>query len=105
MKQKTESQLSLMDMNENTYSHKTTLAKNNHFLNFLLRSFQKLYNPVDHVFRTVKDESRTVYWIVMITFALGFICLAGLAIDDRTLMALVFGLNHLSSRFLSVYIF
>lgn len=86
MKQKIESQLSLMDMDENISSRETTLAKNNHFLNFLLRSFQKLYNPVNHIFRTVKDESRTVYWIAMITFALGFICLVGLAIDDRTLM-------------------
>src|SRR5690606_30323337 len=38
------------------------------------------------IFRTVKAESLIVYSIVMITFAFGFICLIGLAIDDRTLM-------------------
>lgn len=86
MKLKTESELSLMDMNENIYSHETTSVKNNQFSNFLLKSFQELYNTVNHVFRTVKNESRTVYWIVTVTFALGFLSLIGLAIDDRTLM-------------------
>src|SRR5690606_28177102 len=71
---------------QNIYSHEATSDKNNQFSNFLLKSFQKLYNTVNHIFRTVKAESLIVYSIVMITFALGFICLIGLAIDDRTLM-------------------
>src|SRR5690606_22516211 len=86
MKLKTEPEVSLMDMNENIYSHETTSAKNNQFSNFLLKSFQELYNTVNHVFRTVKAESRIVYRIVTITIALGFFSLIGLAIDDRTLM-------------------
>lgn len=86
MKLKTESQLSLMDMSESIYSHETTSTKSNQFSNFLLKSFERLCNTVNYVFRAVKNESRTVYWIVMITFSLGFISLIGLAIDERTLM-------------------
>lgn len=87
MKQTNLSKVASAQLDEHmVYQYHASPFPRNTFPRILSKLFAAWRSGVDRIFETVREESRTVYVIAMVIFALSIVCLAGLAIDDRTLM-------------------